>query len=41
MNNRVNIKLFFDQRRVTPYISTAAPTINTRAGLQVRVSLAP
>lgn len=41
MNNRVNIKLFFDQRRVTPYISTSAPTINTRAGLQIRVSLAP
>ncbi len=41
LNNRINIKLFFDQRRVTPYISTAAPTINTRAGLQVRISLAP
>lgn len=40
LNNRVNIKLFFDQRRVTPYISTSAPTINTRAGVQVRVSLA-
>lgn len=41
VNNRVNLKLFFDQRRVTPYISTSAPTINTRAGLQIRVSLAP
>ncbi len=41
LNNRVNVKLFFDQRRVTPYISTSAPTINTRAGLQIRVSLAP
>jgi cell surface protein SprA len=40
LNNRLNIKLFFDQRRVTPYISTSAPTINTRAGVQVRVSLA-
>jgi len=41
LNNRLNVKLFFDQRRVVPYISTAAPTINTRAGLQIRVSLAP
>jgi cell surface protein SprA len=41
LNNRVNVKLFFDQRRVTPYISTSAPTINTRAGVQIRVSLAP
>lgn len=41
LNNTVNIKLFFDQRRSTPYISTSAPTVNTRAGLQVRVSLAP
>ena len=40
LNNRINIKLFFDQRRVTPYISTAAPTINTRAGVQIRISLA-
>lgn len=41
LNDRINIKLFFDQRRVTPYISTSAPTVNTRAGVQIRVSLAP
>ncbi len=41
LNNRINLKFFFDQRRVTPYISTSAPTINTRAGLTVRISLAP
>lgn len=41
LNKKINLKLFFDQRRVTPYISTSAPTINTRAGLSVRVSLAP
>ncbi|MBC7652102.1 MAG: cell surface protein SprA, partial [Deinococcales bacterium] len=41
LNSRINLKLYFDQRRVTPYISTSAPTINTRAGLSVRVSLAP
>jgi cell surface protein SprA len=40
LNNRVNLKLFFDQRRVIPYISTSAPVTNTRAGLQVRISLA-
>lgn len=39
LNNRVNVKLYFDQRRVTPYISSSAPTINTRAGVQVRISL--
>jgi cell surface protein SprA len=40
LNSRVNLKLFFDQRRVTPYISSSAPVTNTRAGLQVRISLA-
>jgi len=40
LNNRVNLKFYFDQRRVTPYISSSAPTVNTRAGVQVRISLA-
>ena len=40
LNNRINIKFFFDQRRVTPYISTSAPITNTRAGINVRISLA-
>jgi cell surface protein SprA len=40
LNSRVNVKLFFDQRRVTPYISSSAPMVNTRAGVQVRISLA-
>lgn len=39
LNNRVNIKLYFDQRRVNPYISSSAPIVNTRAGVQVRISL--
>lgn len=39
LNNRINVKLYFDQRRVNPYISSSAPTVNTRAGLQVRISL--
>jgi len=40
LNNRLNLKFFFDQRRSTPYISTSSPTIITRAGVQVRISLA-
>jgi cell surface protein SprA len=39
LNNRVNIKFYFDQRRVIPYISTSAPVTNTRAGVQLRISL--
>ena len=41
MSNRVNLKLYFDQQRVVPYISTSAPVTNTRAGIQIRISLAP
>lgn len=40
LNNRVNVKLFFDQRRVVPYISSSAPITNTRAGVQITISLA-
>jgi cell surface protein SprA len=40
ISNRINVKLYFDQRRVIPYISSAAPTTNTRAGMQIRISLA-
>ncbi len=40
LSSRVNVKLFFDQRRVTPYVSASAPITNTRAGLQIRISLA-
>ena len=41
ISNRINIKFYFDQQRISPYISTSAPTVNTRAGLQIRISLAP
>ncbi len=41
LSSRINIKLYFDQRRVKPYISSSAPTTNTRAGVQIRISLAP
>nr|WP_214447259.1 cell surface protein SprA [Flavihumibacter rivuli] len=40
LNNRINVRLFFDQRRTIPKISTSAPVTTTRAGLQIRVSLA-
>lgn len=40
ISNRVNIKLYFEQRRVEPKISTAPPITNTRGGVQIRISLA-
>ncbi|HKH62309.1 MAG TPA: cell surface protein SprA [Flavitalea sp.] len=40
ISNRVNIKLYFEQRRVEPKISTAPPITNTKAGMQIRISLA-
>ncbi len=40
LSNRVNIQLYFDQRRLNPYISNSAPSVNTRGGVQVRISLA-
>jgi cell surface protein SprA len=39
MNNRVNIKLYFEQNRSIPKIATTAPITTTRAGVQIRVSL--
>ena len=40
LNNRVKIQLYYDQRRVIPYISSSAPITNTRAGVKVNISLA-
>ena len=40
LNSRVNLKFYFEQNRVIPKIATTAPVTNTRAGLQVRISLA-
>ena len=39
ISNRINVKLYFEQRRVNPYISSSPPTVDTRAGVQVRISL--
>ncbi len=40
LSSRVQIKFYFEQRRVIPYISSSAPTTNTKAGVQINVSLA-
>jgi cell surface protein SprA len=40
VNNRVSIKLYFEQNKNIPKISNAFPVTNTRAGVQVRISLA-
>ena len=39
VNNRVSMKLYFEQNRNIPKISNAFPITNTRGGLQVRISL--
>ena len=40
VNNRVSVKLYFEQTRNKPKISNSFPITNTRGGLQVRISLA-
>ena len=40
LNNRVSMKLYFEQTRNIPKISNSFPITNTRGGLQVRISLA-
>jgi cell surface protein SprA len=40
LNKRVSLKLYFEQNRNIPKISNAFPITNTRAGMQVRISLA-
>ncbi len=39
LNKRVDLKLYFDQQRIIPYISITAPVTNTRAGLNIKISL--
>lgn len=41
LNNRINLKLYFDERKTTPKISTTPPITTIRGGLQLRISLAP
>jgi cell surface protein SprA len=40
LNNRINLKFYFEQNRVIPKIATTAPVTTTRGGVQVRISLA-
>jgi cell surface protein SprA len=39
LSSKINLRFFFDQRRATPYISSAPPITNTRAGVNVRIAL--
>ena len=39
LNSRINLKFYFDQTKIKPYISSSAPTTNTRAGVQIHISL--
>jgi cell surface protein SprA len=39
LNNRIRLRLFMEQSRVVGYIATPPPVTNTRAGLQVNISL--
>jgi cell surface protein SprA len=40
LNNRINVKFYFDERRTTPKISTTPPITTVKGGLQIRISLA-
>ena len=40
VNNRVQLKFYYEQNKITPKIATTAPITTTRAGVQVRISLA-
>ena len=41
LNKRVNIKFYYEQNKIEPKIATTAPVTNTRAGVQIRISLTP
>ncbi|MBD0351276.1 MAG: cell surface protein SprA, partial [Flavisolibacter sp.] len=40
LNNRINLKFYFEQNRIEPKINTTAPITTTRSGLQLRIALA-
>ncbi|ANI90177.1 cell surface protein SprA [Arachidicoccus ginsenosidimutans] len=39
LNNRINLKFYFNQTRTLPYVSTTPPITTTNAGLQITMSL--
>jgi cell surface protein SprA len=41
LNSRINLKFYFEQNRIEPKIATSAPITTTRAGVQIRIALAP
>ena len=41
LNSRINLKLYYDQQRTIPKISTTPPITTTKGGIQIRISLAP
>lgn len=40
LSNRVNIRFYYERRSVKPYLGTIGETVNTKAGVQIRISLA-
>ena len=40
INNRINMKFYYDERRTIPKISSSPPVTTTRAGVEIRISLA-
>jgi cell surface protein SprA len=40
LTNRINIKFYYDERKVIPLISTSPPITTVRGGIQIRISLA-
>ncbi|MDB5252424.1 MAG: hypothetical protein JWP27_1593, partial [Flaviaesturariibacter sp.] len=40
VNNRINLKFYFEQNKVIPKLATTAPVTTTRGGVQIRISLA-
>jgi hypothetical protein len=40
INNRIDLKFYFDQRKTIPKISSSPPVTTTRGGIQIRISLA-
>jgi cell surface protein SprA len=41
LNNRINLKFYFDQQRTTPAISTTPPIVTTKGGISLRIALSP
>ncbi|RYY89197.1 MAG: cell surface protein SprA, partial [Chitinophagaceae bacterium] len=41
LNNRINVKLYFENNKIIPKLATTAPMSTTRGGIQIRISLAP